>query len=248
MNRIQIVLFLLLLYSCKEDRKKDLHNRQKEELASEIETSKDSEEIDIDRFLEAKDTLVEMDLLTDEIKFNIDYIKSKTSSLSIDISVEYEPDNKQDIIPKEFVFKYLTPHKINIGYPDHLPPDYPEAYAFKEFKEFPEFLLFTFTYDDESCCTTLYAVTTKKDTLEVVNIGVIGYTGGDGGWVGEKYGKWLNDTILKTIVVSDYDDDLVENNNSEIDTTWTVIKLDKNGYFEENEIDSVKYIGNRRIE
>ena len=73
--------------------------------------------------------------------------------------------------------------------------------------------------------------------------------GGDGGWYGEQYGFWKNDSILKITEVSNYDEDLIEeNNNTKIDTTWSKIKFDKNGVISKVEIDSISYLGNQKIQ
>lgn len=247
MKRLLTIFIIFGIYACSPGGKEELGQERKDLATSKPKEKDVFAEFDADSIAENEERSVILDSLEIESIFNSDYIKSKTSKLSSVISVDFESKNKQNFIPNEFVSQILTPHKIDIGYPENLHPDYPKAYSFKEFKEFSDFDLFTFTHDDESCCRTLYAATTKKDTLEIISIGVIGYTGGDGGWTGEQFGTWINDSILKTTIVSDYDEDLIDNNNSEIDSIWTVIKLNQYGYLQEIRIDSVKYIGDKKI-
>jgi hypothetical protein len=231
MKRALAILFLIINYSCKKDNNIKLTEITNDTVFEEVTKSKSIDSLGI------------------QTGFNIEYIKSKTSNLSDKIRVSYNPNNKnKNSIPKEFLTNFIKPHKIDIGYPEYLPDDYPQSYSFKEFKEYPEFDLFTFTHDDESCCTTLYAVTTKKGTLEVINIGVIGYTGGDGGWVGEKYGDWTNEYLIKSIEPSEYEEPAPEKPiEKEIDTIWSEIKILKSGKMEYSEIKKVKYLGTKKI-
>ena len=234
MNRTIIILLLIIIYSCKTENKKNTKPPENK----------------TDTTYVKEDKVDTIDSLKSQAEFNIEYVKSKTNKLSDEIRVLYNPNSKiKKIIPKEFLTKFIKSHKIDIGYPKYLPDDYPQSYSFKEFKEYPEFNLFTFTYNDESCCTTLYAVTTKKDSLDIINIGVIGYTGGDGGWVGEKYGKWTNEYLISNIEPSEYDEPAPNKPvEKEIDTIWSEIKVLKNGTMEYSEIKKVKFLGTKKIE
>lgn len=176
------------------------------------------------------------------LNFNIDYIKSKTTSLSKDINLEsIEPDSLK-AIPKEFITKYLTPHKITIGFPEHLPDEYPEEYRFSQFKTYNNFSLFTFTHRNESCCITFYAATVAKDYFKIIDIATLSYEGGDGGWFGHNSGTWTTDYLINTMEVSNYDEDFTEDvNQMEIDTTWAEIRLNDKGIFEYKELKKVAY-------
>lgn len=239
MKRIILVL-IIVFCSCKRNRK----NERKEK---ELEFKKDQvvEYKKLNRFLLDKNLIVS----GKDTVFSIDYIKFQTSELPKKINVSYNTSSgNKNSIPKVFLSKYIEPHKIDIGFPEYLPADYPESYSFKSFKEYPNFNLFTFTYDDESCCTTLYAATTKKDTIDIISIGVIGYKGGDGGWLGEKYGEWYGDYGLSNIEVSNYEDPLEEDKGIEVDTIWSEIKLSDKGVLNYIEHHKVKYLGDKQIE
>jgi hypothetical protein len=237
MKKTLLLLIIILFHSCKSESKKPLET-EKEENPTELNVDKIEKKI--------SKPITEIDSL---VEFDIDYIKSKTSNLSKQIDIEKIDVKKLEKIPGEFITKYITPHKIDIGYPEYLHKDYPEAYAFNEFKEYESFYLYTFTYDDESCCRTLYAVTAEKDSLKTINISVIGYDGGDGGWFGKKYGKWVDDFGIENTDVSNYEEESAEQNNeTEIDTIWSKIQLNKKGIFKYIENSKVKYIGNKQVE
>ncbi|TMM59313.1 hypothetical protein FEE95_07735 [Maribacter algarum] len=187
--------------------------------------------------------------ILDSVEFDSNYIRSKTSPLSKTIDIEKINVALLEKLPKKFISEHLSPYKIEIGYPEHLTDDYPDEYVFLEFKVFENFNLYTFVHDNETCCRTLYAVTIGKENNNTINIGVIGYEGGDGGWVGKQYGSWTSEAIIETTTTSDYDEDLIEsNNNTEVDTTWSFIKIDQNGYFEKTDSLAVKYIGDKKVE
>jgi hypothetical protein len=237
MKKPLLLFIIILLYSCKSETKKALET-EKEQNPTELNVEKVDNKI--------LKPISEIDSITE---FDIDYIKSKTSTLSKKIDIERIDVKNLEKIPGEFITKYITPRKIEIGYPEYLHADYPEAYAFNEFKEYENFYLYTFTYDDESCCRTLYAVTAEKDSLKVISISVLGYDGGDGGWVGKKYGKWFSDYGIENTDVSNYDEESAEQNKeTEIDTTWSEIQLSKKGIFKYIEHHKVKYIGNKQVE
>lgn len=237
MKKTFFLLIIILIHSCKSESKKPL----------ETETEQNPAELNIKK-VETKisKSITKIDTKTE---FDIEYIKSKTSALSKQIDIEKINVKNLEKIPGEFITKFITPHKIEVGYPEYLHADYPEAYAFNEFKEYENFYLYTFTYDDESCCRTLYAVTVEKDNLKPISISVIGYEGGDGGWIGKKYGKWFSDYGIENTDVSNYDEESAEQNKeTEIDTTWSEIKLNKKGVFKYIEHSKVKYIGKKQVE
>lgn len=184
-----------------------------------------------------------------KISFDIDYIKSKTTSLSKTIDLKQIDPNNLDSIPKEFITNYLTPHKITIGYPEHLPNEYSKEYRFSQFKAYQDFNLFTFTHRNETCCITLYAATIAKNDLKVIDMCTLGYEGGDGGWYGHNSGTWTTDYLINTMEVSNYDEDFTEDvNQMEIDTTWAEIRLNDKGTFEHKELRKVAYKNGQLVE
>ncbi|MAN29343.1 MULTISPECIES: hypothetical protein [Mesonia] len=243
MTKKILIIILLVIYSCHSEKKKGretFDNLDTKQVKKEFNNKVDSSISGIQNNL-MKDTIQEKSF------FNIEYIKNNTSKFKDKVKIE--DDSAKTTIPKKFLENYFSNKEIKIGYPKFLTSYYPESYFFQNFKEYENFILFTFSHFDESCCQNLYAVTSKKDSINVMNIGLISYMGADGGWIGEKYGEWENDSIIKTITYSEYDEDFIEdNNNTKIDTTWSVIKIDKNGIITEKIIDSVNYIGNKKIE
>lgn len=238
MKKILAILIITITYACKS--KVDHENSNLENDIA-IDTSKYTNQAKVQARKIISDTI------TENRNFDIDYLKNNTVNFSEHVQVADSEGRSQ--IPKAFLENYISNKKIAIGYPEFLTSYYPESYYFQNFKEFENYILFTFTHFDESCCNNLYAVTSEKDSLNVINIGLIGYMGADGGWYGEQYGFWKNDSILKVTEVSNYDEDLIEeNNNTKIDTTWSKIKVDKNGFISKKEIDSVNYLGNQKIE
>ncbi|MFD0992015.1 hypothetical protein [Tenacibaculum geojense] len=237
MKKPLLLLIIILFCFCKSETKKVLETEKEQNL-----TELNVEKLD-------NSNLKPISEIDTKTEFDINYIKTKTKTLSKKIDLEIIDVKNLEKIPGEFITKYITPHKIEIGYPEYLHADYPEAYAFNEFKEYEDFYLYTFTYDDESCCRTLYAVTAEKDSLKTISISVIGYTGGDGGWGGKKYGKWFSDYGIENTDVSIYDEESAEQNKeTEIDTTWSEIQLSKKGVFKYIEHHKVKYIGNKQVE
>ncbi len=244
MNKTIVILLLTLVYSCKNENKETIKlNKTK---STEFQKSEKLEQTKLAKF----DSEKSIDSIKIKEEFNFEYIKSKTTDLDKEISVSYNNSNKnKKFIPKDFLINFISPKKIDIGFPESLPSDYPESYSFQASKEYLDFNLFTFSYDDESCCTTLYAATSKKDTLEIINIGVIAYSGGDGGWVGEKYGEWINNYSISSTEVSEYDEpDSEEPTEIETDTIWSEIQISKKGIFKYIEHRKVKYVGNKRIQ
>lgn len=236
MKNTLLLLIIILLYSCNSERKSPLET-EKGQNPTDLNVEKTENKI--------SKPISETNSITE---FDIHYIKSKTSPLSKTIDINKIDVKNLEKIPRDFITKYITPHKIEIGYPEYLHADYPEAYAFNEFKEYENFYLYTFTYDDESCCRTLYAVTAEKDNLKPINISVIGYNGGDGGWIGKKYGEWFSNYGIRNTDVSNYDEESAEQNKEiEIDTTWSEIQLSKKGIFKYIEHHKVKYIGNKQV-
>lgn len=240
MKRIILSLVIIVL-SCKKELKKGFKNEN-----SKFEKSKVLNEKAYSDSLNKRKTSIS---IKDSI-LDVNYIISKTSKFSRKINVKhnYTQTKRRNRISKSFLSKYITPHNIDFGFPDNLPSDYPESYCFQEFKEYPNFNLFTFTYDDESCCKTLYAATTRKDRIEIISIGVIGYEGGDGGWSGKKYGEWYSDYGLSSTEISNYKDPLEDSNEIETDTIWSEVQLNNQGILNYIEHHKVKYIGNKQIE
>lgn len=75
------------------------------------------------------------------------------------------------------------------------------------------------------------------------------FSGNENGWIGDKYGKWISEGVIDMLTISYYDDDFVEeNNNSRIDTTWSIIQINKEGLLKENTYKRVKYLEGRKIE
>ncbi|SDY08309.1 hypothetical protein SAMN05444411_1211 [Lutibacter oricola] len=239
MKKIILFLFLILLISCKNDsQKKNIDKIENEEF-----TKVKIEKVNDSKKNEQKDEEINL------INFNIEYIKSKTSKLTENINVDSINIKELNKIPKEFLKKYISSHKIDFGYPEYLPVDYPESYSFYQFKEFENFFLFTIIHQNEFCCQTLYAVTTEKNEISIINISVIGFVGADGGWKGKRFGKWFNEFGIGSTLINFYDEDLDENTkNVEIDSTWSEYEFSKNGIIKNIEHHQVKYKGNKQIE
>ena len=194
-----------------------------------------------------KDTLIQNDnIIKQQEPFNLDYIKVRTTEIKDSINPNFQ--TLQTGIDINFISKYISPQKVKIGYPEYLPSDYGKSYSFEGFKEFEHFNLMTITHTNETCCNTLYLISLKKYSITVINIATIGFYGGDGGWHGQECGTWVNDSTIRTIVASEYDDDIDETtNNSEIDSTWFEYQISKDGLISQLKLDSVKYIGNQKI-
>lgn len=251
MNKIIIISLALLITGCNSTKKKEIKDSKNTSVEKTVISTpkKDSTKIF------QKDTISKKQIeKRDPVKYDYDYIKSQTQYLYTEIKTFYRTDREGEHIPVSFLKKYLFNKKISIGFPESIPSDYPNAFVFKHFKKLPKFNLFTFAYSDESCCTTLYGVTSNKDSINVIDVGVLSYTGGDGGWSGEKYGNWLNDSIFKAKTISNFMDEIggesdemeEDNNNIEIDTIWSTIKINHKGFFSEIKNDSVKYMGTKK--
>lgn len=238
MQKLFYLIIFIAFYSCNSG------SHKVERSSAELETKEFK-----DSLVQEKKETYKSDPLKDTSyfhqTFNIDDIKEVTSNFSYKVQVEDTVGRKR--MPKHFLENYISKKNIVIGYPDFLTSYYPESYSFQNFKEYKNFILFTFSHFDESCCINLYAATSKKDSIDIINIGLIGYTGADGGWIGEKYSVWENDSTLAAITTSEYDEDLIEeNNNTEMDTIWSVIKFDEQGYISEKVTNSVHYIGSKK--
>ncbi|GAA4237902.1 hypothetical protein GCM10022291_26290 [Postechiella marina] len=182
-------------------------------------------------------------------KFDFNYVKSKTSKIENHVDVYTKVCKLKNRIPKAFISKFLSSQKTVIGDQEYLDPNNFDAFCFKAYKEFPAYNLFTFTYENGTCCKTLYAVTTEKKSLKIINMGAIAFTGDESGWLGDKYGKWISNDIMDMMTISYYDDDFnPNNNNSRIDTTWSIIRIDKLGFFKEYAYKRVRYLDGRKIE
>ncbi|NIJ44887.1 hypothetical protein FHR24_001326 [Wenyingzhuangia heitensis] len=182
-------------------------------------------------------------------KFDFNYIKLKTKKLRKQVSVNEKPCNENTKITKEFIATYLSSQKTVIGDYEYLNPTNYDGFCLKQHKEFKNYNLFTFTYDNGTCCRTLYVATVQKKSLEIINIGVLAFSGSENGWLGDKYGKWIGENVLDMVTVSYYDDDFVEdNNNSRVDTTWSVININQQGILKENNYKRVRYLEGRKME
>ncbi|NIJ46230.1 hypothetical protein FHR24_002714 [Wenyingzhuangia heitensis] len=183
-------------------------------------------------------------------RFSFDVIKYKTSELESEFYLDNQPPKKELWMSNEFLEKYIFPQPIAIGYFNYSPSKYTNAYAFKAYKEFLNFDLFTFIYNNDDGCRIVYGATTLKDTLQILSTGVIGFVGDDGaGWIGEKKGKWVTPFIFNAIEISNYDDDFVATtNNSQIDTIWSTIHINSKGIFKETVTKEVHYRDGRKIQ
>lgn len=182
-------------------------------------------------------------------KFDFNYVKSKTIKLEKHINVYNKNCTLKNRIPKAFITNFLNTQKTVIGDYEYLDPNNTDGFCFKQHKEFPAYNLFTFTYENDTCCKTLYAVTTEKKSLKIINMGAIAFTGDQSGWLGDKYGKWISKDIMDLLTISYYDDDFNPNNsNSRVDSIWSIIKIDKAGFLEEYPYKRVKYLDGRKIE
>jgi len=240
MKKLLFLIPVVLFYSCKSEPKKQL----------EPEVIKESKDLNLEKAeIETEKTIIETDSIIELTEFNIEYLKSKTTPLSKIIDVNDIDTDQLNKIPNKFIQTFISNSKKAMNDSISLVPDYPGAYSFYQYKEYENFDLFTFTYDDESCCTHLYAGTTSKDSLSLINLSLMGYTGADGGWGGDMYGNWINEFSIGSTETSNYDNDLMEEtNNSEIDTIFSETQLNDKGYFKYIEHHKVKYIGNTQTE
>tara|TARA_R110002049_G_scaffold251627_5_gene426039 strand:- start:13840 stop:14505 length:666 start_codon:yes stop_codon:yes gene_type:complete len=221
MKRVFPFLIVLIIFSCNEPQNDSL-NKQ------EAHFNEDSNTVSF-----SKQT---------EQSYSIDYIRSMTIRHTDTLDMTLVNAEKLKDIPKEFIEKYISPNEVKMGFDKYLNTEYPEAFKFYQFKEFNEFYLFTFIYEDETCCRWIYGCTLNKDSFNVINIGVLAYSGADGNWTGKKYGRWFNESGIELTQVSYYSPE--DDSNSEFDTTWVEIQLEDNGLFNYIEHHSVKYIGN----
>lgn len=180
-------------------------------------------------------------------KGTIDLIKKNVEEVGqLNLSInEVDLDNLKRF-SSEFFSGTFASKKINIGFPEEFNSIYPENYYFYQGKEFEEYYLMTFIHTDETCCKTLYGATFSNTTDSLINVAVFTYSGGDGGWYGEQSAIWNRENSLKTLEFSEYDDDLNQSTiNSEIDSIWNMIEINKKGEFKLNEIKKVSYIGDK---
>lgn len=242
MKKLAIISIFFLVLNCTTKKEKKVI------VPHPVSSSKKTQQDSISSHKKEVVPSIEKQSIVDTTTYDFEYIKSQSQSLSSKVKVFHRTSRDEKHIPKSFLTKFLSNRKITGGFSKKLPTDYPNSFVFESYKEFSDYNLFTFTYSDEFCCTTLYAATIKKDTLSIINLIAIAYSGGDGGWEGEQYGEWQNDSILKIVSTSDFDNDLLEEtNNSEIDTIWSTIKLNKKGLFTQIKNDSVKYVGSKKI-
>ena len=238
MKKTFLLLLIIQIISCKSDSEKKNIDKNENVINNPIvEEIRDNQTI---KKINEKENLID---------YNISYIKSQTSKLSDIIDLDSVDFKNLKKIPKRFLEKYISSHKIDFGTPEYLPSDYPESYSFYQSKSYENFFLFTIIHENEFCCKTLYAVTTRKDKISIINISVIGLIGMDGGWYGKRFGKWFNDYGIGSTLINSYDEDLIEENNkTEIDTTWSEYEFSKKGTIKHIEHHRVKYKGNEQIE
>jgi hypothetical protein len=177
-----------------------------------------------------------------EIAYNWEYIKSKSSQLAKSFDIENLDIYKLSEIPKEFLELFIEDKRIEFGFPETLPINYPTEFRFYQYKEYNNFYFFNFIHANEYCCKTVYGVSIDKTDLKVINIAVFGLTGGDGGWSENDTGNWENDSLFAITKAQFNDDDLSQNQNEyEIDTLFAEIRINEKGVFNWRNIDSVKY-------
>jgi len=234
MRIILLLLSIILVLSCKTETKEvnlpEISNSLAVIVPDSIKTAENAQ----------------VKILTD---FDIDYIKSKTASLTKYFNIDSIETENLHKIQRKFLEKYISCHKIEIGYPEYLPADYPTSYSFYQFKELENFYLFTFIHENEFCCKTLYAVTTEKKSISIISIAAIGFEGGDGGWMGERYGHWLSEYGIDSTMINIYERESAENNHPiERDTTWSEYQFDKKGMIKYMAHHQVKYLGDKQIQ
>jgi len=178
--------------------------------------------------------------------FTVDSIRKYSAPLRKEIAVEHAPDGGHYPIPSSFLKQYIEGHLVS-NTNERLNAYYPVLYRFHEFKEFSNFYLFSFLYDDESCCTYVYYVTLSKKPLKTIDICLMGYDGGDGDWYGDKSGEWHGPNRIELIETSNTDPYLDEGQNMERDTAWYETTLDNSGKFTEIKYKTVKYRGGKKI-
>jgi hypothetical protein len=177
----------------------------------------------------------------------IDLIKKNVEKIStLNLSISKIDLSKLKTFSSEFLIEIFAFKKIIIGFPEEFNSNYPETYYFYQGKEFDDYYLMTFIHTDETCCKTLYGATFSNTTDSLINIAVFAYSGGDGGWYGMQTGKWKSENRLATFEFSEYDDDIDQSTiNSEIDSIWNTIEINKKGEFKLNEIKKLSYLGDQ---
>lgn len=225
-----ILLFVgILFFACTNDAKKestkvtagDLKNNQLEKVVK---------------------TNTFLSLTADDIEF----IENRSLPISDEFEIGFV--SAEDTIDTDVLTKFLPAKVYNQNGIDSLLLQYAWAYKFYQFKEYKKFYLFIFSYEDESCCIYNYGCIINKDKLEVSQIALLGYVGGDGGWEGETKGKWIDDHLLSTTTSSYYDQDFNDStNNAEIDSNWLHIHLLKSGSIKYQTVKSVSYIGDSLV-
>ena len=248
MNAIfKLTLLLLFFSSCKYSSKKTAHAPIAVEVESNetVEASKDS--------IESGSIFLPIKANGPQNILSFDNLISRTRAVPDSGRIErfsLIKHGRVSYLPPSFITKYITPKKIDFGFPNHLyaEENYNQAFTFDNVKEYDHFYMLTFYHDNESCCRTLYGATIKKDTMQIINIGVLEYEGGDGGWSGSKHGKWSTDSTFDCVTYSEYDEDFIDDTNStEINTFWSIINRSKAGMMHEIITDSTKYIGDKKI-
>lgn len=152
----------------------------------------------------------------------------------------------------EIPISFLQKHLANWRFEDSSDPEFnlefPSSYRFYEYEKRNRYQLLTFFYSDEFCCNTLYAASFSVDQDSLIGVIRLAYSGGDGGWSGNRSYQRMTDSTFKTFEVSSYDEDLDEQEkNNETDSIWTTIRMDQNGHFTET-VDRHLYYKNQVLQ
>lgn len=184
-------------------------------------------------------------------KFNrkgvIDFIKKNVENVKL-LNLSMSKIDLDDLKPftKYSLGKMFDLKGKKIVIPDEFDLNFPESFHFYQGKEYEGFYLMTFIHVDEICCKSLYGATFSKRTDSLISIAKLTHIGADGGWSGNQTVKWSTENTMNFVEFSEYDNDLDSSTiNSEIDSVWGVIKLNKKGEFKFSETKTVSYIGNQ---
>lgn len=142
-------------------------------------------------------------------------------------------------IPEVFLEKYIFNLPVSNIPAFSIPKDIHGQFYFNEYWESPDLFVFSIVYADESCCHSVYAITVDKKNNRIISAGLLGLSGGDGGWVEDDYGQWINDSTLRVVKPESYSG--TDDGTTTIDTTWLEIGYTRAGLFRQSKLDSVHY-------
>jgi hypothetical protein len=93
----------------------------------------------------------------------------------------------------------------------------------------------------------VYGITVDKGSRKIVDIALLGLSGGDGGWGEDDNGIWESDTLLNLLKVEINDEDF-EDNEIVIDSVRAMIGINSLGTFIYQKIDSVHVVTTEAVQ